>query len=300
MKISETVNSNNYLLSLEVIPPNRGEDKTKLFKSLESLIEYNPSFINITNHPTEVKYYENNDNNIDKIVTGRSGTIGLSHAIRNTFGVEPVPHILTGTTKIHEMEDLLIDLHFMNIKNVFLVRGDSYNKNNKNILSYIDDIDNMNSGNKFKSLKTDFDIGVACYPEKHFESFNINYDLLNLRKKAQYGASYAITQMFFDSKHYIDFVTRARKLNITIPIIPGIKPITSFKSLQQIPGRFHIDIPNKLLDMSYAQSSKEEFNYGINHTAKMIEELIEFGIPGIHLFTMGRHKASKALLERIK
>jgi methylenetetrahydrofolate reductase (NADPH) len=313
MKVTSTIElSSKPILSLEILPPSRGERISEIFKSVDPLIDYNPSFINITNHQPSYRFIEMNGG-VRKIPNNKkTGTIGVAVAIKHRFGVEPVPHIICGGLNKFQLEDLLIELQYLEVKNLFVVRGDPVPGSRgfigeKDGFEHADEIVkqivNMNDGKYLypvkEGVKSEFCIGVAGYPEKHYEAMNLEVDLDHLKQKVKAGADFVITQMFFNVDYYKRFVREARKMGVTIPIIPGIKPIIRERFLKTIPRAFFIDIPSELVK-SFAEAStpKEEFKAGTDYMTKVIRELIDFGVPGIHLFTMGKGKSAKAILER--
>ncbi|ABR30595.1 methylenetetrahydrofolate reductase [Thermosipho melanesiensis] len=305
MKISKI---KDFFVSVEVIPPLRGHSIDEIYKVVDKIAPFNPAFISVTKHPAELEYYEVDGRILKLPKVRRPGTMGIVAALKMRYDIDVVPHLTCIGNSKFELEELLIDLDFIGIDNVFVVRGDKkrnvIKKDGQYEYAYqlVEQIFNMNKGKYLyqNAKKTDFCIGVAGYPEKHFESPNMTEDIKYLKRKIEAGAKFVITQMFFDEKKYIDFVERLKKENITIPIIPGIKPITSYKSAKKLPGTFFIDIPEKLLeDLREAKTEKEEFFVGIRHTIKMIEKLREYGIPGIHIFTMSKPDPVLEILKNI-
>jgi methylenetetrahydrofolate reductase (NADPH) len=308
MKVSQI---KDFFISVEIIPPLRGKHIKTLFKPLDKIMKFNPAFISITKHPPQLKYYEI-DGKIFKLPkVKRPGTLGVAAALKQRYSnVEIIPHIVCYGMSKFEVEELLIDLDYIGIENVFVIRGDKKNKIIKKDDQYdyayqlVKQIKDMNEGNYLYPIedahKTNFCVGVAGYPEKHYEALNMKDDLKNLKLKVDSGANFVITQMFFSVDKYINFVEEARKMGITIPIIPGIKPIISYESARNIPGNFYIDIPEELVKcLEDAKSKEEEFKIGIKYTLKLIEELRSYGIPGIHFFTMSRSRALTEILKNI-
>lgn len=301
LKISEMV-KNRRIISIEIVPPRRGEDVDKIYRTLDKLMNYDISFINITRHPVEVDYIEYEDRIIKVQKVKRPGTIGLTAALMNRYDVDVVPHLVcTGINKF-EMEDMLIDLSIMGVDNVFVIRGESSNNAGKNLkgdykyaVELVNQINDLNNGRYLYATAkpTNFCIGVAGYPEKHYESPNIEVDLKFLKQKVDAGAEYIITQMVFDAQVYKIFVDRCKDYGINVPIIPGIKPVVSKNSVFNIPKNFFVSIPHKFVElMDEAKSKEEEFNIGISFTIELVEKLIDYGAPGIHIFTMGRGEES--------
>jgi len=311
LKVTDAVQKRR-ILSLEILPPDRGQEIDEIFSTIDELMRFSPAFINITRHASETSYIEFDDRIIKVPNVKKPGTVGVSAAIKNRYNVDVVPHVLCMGMNKFEIEDMLIDLKYLNIENVFVIRGEIENKreidpekdNYHHANELVEQISNMNKGVYIYPVNnpkpTNFCIGVAGYPEKHYEALNFEEDMKNLKKKVDAGANYIITQMFFDFYVYKNFVEKARDYGINIPIIPGIKPIVQTKSMLKIPSTFFINIPNDLVvAMQEARTPKEEFEVGTKYMAKLVKELFDYGAPGIHVFTMGKGKSTKALLERI-
>jgi len=300
------------ILSLEIVPPDRGQDIDEIFSTIDELMNFSPSFINVTRHAPEVEYLEIEDQIMKVQKVKRPGNVGLSAAIKNRYNIDVVPHVLcTGMNKF-QIEDMLIDFKYLEIENLFVIRGEMENKKalifEKDGYTHanelVEQISKMNKGIYTypvdNAKPTDFCIGVAGYPEKHYEALNLNDDLKNLKKKVDAGASYIITQMCFDFDVYKTFVEKAKEMGINVPIIPGIKPLVQAKSMFKIPSAFFVSIPSDfVISMQEARTPKEEFEIGTGYMAKLVEKLLDYKVPGIHLFTMGKGKSTKALLERI-
>ncbi|QTA37548.1 methylenetetrahydrofolate reductase [Thermosipho ferrireducens] len=306
MKISQI---DKFFVSIEIVPPLRGHSIDQIYKVLDKILPFDPAFISVTKHPPEIEYYEIDGHILKLPKTKRPGTIGLVAAIKMKYNVNVVPHITCAGNSKFELEETLIDLDFLEIDNIFVVRGDKSKNVVKKDWQYdyayqlVEQISNMNAGKYLyqNAKKTNFCIGVAGYPEKHFESPNILEDIKCLKKKIDSGAKFVITQMFFDENKYISFVKKLREQNINVPVIPGLKPITKFKSALKLPGKFYIDIPEKLLkQLSEAKTEKEEFLVGVKYMLRMIENLVDFGIPGIHFFTMSKTDAIVEILRNIQ
>ena len=304
MKVTEIIKqSKRPLFTFELLPPLKGHNIESIFKSTRKLMEYSPSYINITNHQNETIYEEDENKVIHrKVVRKRPGTIGLAAALQYSFNIPTVPHLICGGMSSLEIENTLIELNFLSIDNVFALRGDPPRGEKRFIpcedgyehsSEMVTQISNMNKGIYLdKSLKdpinTDFCIGVAAYPEKHFESPNLEVDIMNLKKKQDAGASYIVTQLFYSNKVYFDFVEKCRAMGITIPIIPGIKPLTRKGHLSLIPTTFSIDIPSELYEMVVkAKSNAEVKEIGVWWGIKQTKELISRGVDGIHYYTVG-------------
>jgi len=313
MKVSEAIARERPLLSLEITPPDKGHGIGEIFAALDPLVGHKPRFINVTYHQPHVEFVET-DAGIAKVHrTKRPGTVGICASIKQRYGVEPVPHFICGGFTRYETEDALIDLQYLGIENIFAVRGDP--PPNAHAFTpepdghcwaagLVEQIASMNRGLYLEPLKgarpTDFCIGVACYPEKHFESPNLETDLRILKRKEEMGAEFAITQMFFRAEPYFSFLERAREAGVTIPILPGLKPVTTERQLRSLPREFHVEIPNELAGrLENARTREESFAVGVEHTARLAEKLLAAGVPGLHLFIMGSGKAEAAVLGRI-
>lgn len=288
------------LISFEIIPPKRGGSVEEVFSSLDQVMEYNPPFIDVTYHAAESYYEELGDGTIKRhIKRKRPGTIGLCAAIMHKYGVDPVPHLICeGFTK-EETEDALIELNYLGIDNVLAIRGDAADdtvqryKNgtfNKYALDLVNQIKDMNRGQYLENIgnahETNFCVGVAGYPEKHFEAPNLDFDIKQLKKKVRAGGDYIVTQMFFDNEAYFNFVEKCRDAGIDCPIVPGLKVLTRERHLNFLPKYFHLNIPEPLSDEVQADPENAR-NIGVEWAAKQSIELLEGGAPGIHFYIMG-------------
>jgi methylenetetrahydrofolate reductase (NADPH) len=305
MKVTEHIkNAKKTLFSFEILPPLKGTSIESIYTSLDPLMEFNPSFIDVTYHREEFVYKKRPDGFLERrSVRKRPGTVGICAAIMNKYQVDTVPHIICGGFSKEETENALIDLDFLGIDNVLVLRGDpikseTYFKPNKGGHSYASEllgqVHEMNNGiyldeDLKNSAPTNFCIGVAGYPEKHFEAPNMRSDIHFLKKKVEAGADYIVTQMFFDNQQYFDFVNLCRENDITIPIIPGIKPMSTKKQLTLLPQRFHLNVPNPLVDQVLKCKTNEAIRQvGVEWAIQQTKELIEFGAPCIHFYTMGK------------
>jgi methylenetetrahydrofolate reductase (NADPH) len=313
-KVTDWLNQNSKLLfSLEITPPDRGKSVDDILMAIETLMPFEPQFINVTYHQPHTVYEEK-----DGVITRRPrrkkpGTVGICSAIRNRFRVEPVPHLICGGFNRFETEDALIDLNFLGIENILALRGDPPPGQPRYIpekdghhyaCQLVEQIAQLNRGQYIDELEdpfpTNFCIGVAAYPEKHFESPNLEKDLFYLKKKVDMGAEYIITQMFYDFHQYRNFVEKARAIGIHVPIIPGLKPLVGKKQILAIPSSFHVNIPAELVALiEDARTREQAFANGVRFLARLAEQLIAYGVPGIHVFTMGQGRAAKALLETV-
>ena len=301
------------LFSIEIIPPVKGESIQTLMGNIEPLMEFKPPFIEVTYHREEF---------IEKIINGRieriptrkrPGTVGICASIIKRFKVDAVPDVICGGFTKEETEDFLFDLHYLGIDNVLVLRGDPVKGNaafvpEKGGHAYASDllqqVVKMNQGvllhEETEISPTNFCIGVAGYPEKHFEAPNIDVDFEYLRQKVALGADYVVTQMFFDNKKYFDFVQKCRSEGINVPIIPGLKPLAAKKQLTVLPRIFHLDIPQDLVKaVNECKSDKDVKQVGIDWCIQQCKELIDFGAPILHFYTMSKSESTKKIAEAI-
>ena len=288
--------------SFEVLPPIKGTGTSKLFSSIDRLMEFNPMYINITTHHSENIYVDNGDGTFKRSnIRRRPGTVAVATAIQHRYGVPVVPHILWNGFTLEETEYVLIDLQLSGITDVLVLRGDKV-KEDKNFVptkgGHAHAIDLQRQINRFnegffidgtamKERGERFSYGVACYPEKHEEAPNIESDLAWLKQKMKEGAEYAVTQMFFDNEKYFEFVERAREMGITIPIIPGIKPIYRLSQLNVLPKTFRVDLPEMLVkEMLKCKDDKDAAIVGKEWCLQQCRELVEYGVPSIHFYTL--------------
>lgn len=316
MKIIDIIhNSQNPLFSIEILPPLKGNSIYKVYDIIERLQKFNPKFVNITSHHSEYIYKPLPDGTHKRVsVVKRPGTVAVAAAIQNKYGLIPVPHIIcSGFTK-EETEYALLDLNFLGIDNLFLVRGDqdtistekidaeNHNIHASDLQQQINDFNKGIGINDIKidGIETPFSYGMACYPEKHEEAPNTESDLYYLKKKVEKGADYLITQMFFDNKKYFDFVKKCREIGITVPILPGLKPISKKRHLNLLPKTFKIDIPEELAAIIRECKTDEEVKKaGIEWGIKQCKELLENGAPGIHFYTMSAAESVEKIAQKI-
>ncbi len=303
MKVIEHIlkkkNPKDLMFSYEIVPPPRGRSISDIVEIVESLVPYRPAWIDVTSHSASAYYKEKADGTVErKIFKKRPGTIGICGVIQNRFKIDTVTHLLTqGFTK-EETEDALIELNFLGIQNVLALRGDGLNyekviSKNRSINPYASDlvlqIANINKGIYLEEISEarpyDFCIGVAGYPEKHFEAPNLKMDIKNLKTKVDNGANYIATQMFFDNKHYFNFVKMCRDEGITVPIVPGLKILSNPRQLSTIPSNFYINLPDELVE-SVNSDPKNIKSIGVEWALKQAEELLEFGVPTLHFYIM--------------
>lgn len=303
------------LFSIEILPPLKGQSIEYIFAGIDPLMDFNPSFIDVTYHREEFLYKKRPDGSLlKKSVKKRPGTVGICAALKNKYSVDPVPHIICGGFSKEETENALIDLNFLGIDNVLALRGDSI----KNEPSFIPEPDGnayatdlvkqvkaMNEGRYLEdelenAVKTNFCIGVAGYPEKHFEAPNLKSDLKYLKEKVDAGAEYIVTQMFFDNTKFFDFVEKCRQAGINIPIIPGIKPITGRKQTTVLPRIFHIDLPEALQDeIDNCKDDRLVKEIGIEWAIQQCKELVAKKVPCLHFYTMGTSEATKRIAQAV-
>jgi methylenetetrahydrofolate reductase (NADPH) len=304
MKITDKIkNADKTLFSFEILPPLKGENIDHINRNIENLLDFNPAFIDVTYHQQEVEYRELPDGTVEKkTVRKRPGTVGISAAVQFKTGVDVVPHLICGGFSKEDTENALIDLHFLGIDNILVVRGDPaatqrYFKpepdGHQHALGLVKQVYNMNQGVYLdeeleNSHPTDFCIGVAGYPEKHNEAPNRELDMKNLKDKVDAGADYIVTQMFYDNKKYFDFVNECRSMGINVPIIPGLKTITSKKQLTTLPLTFHIDLPKELVNEVLKCKTRDAVRQlGVEWAIAQSKELIAAGVPVLHFYTMG-------------
>ncbi|PLX02308.1 MAG: methylenetetrahydrofolate reductase [NAD(P)H] [Marinilabiliales bacterium] len=292
------------LFSFELLPPLKGQDFGSIQKSIDPLMDFNPSFINITYHQEEVEYETLASGLMKKnVVRKRPGTVGISAAIKFRYGVNVVPHLICGGFTREDTENALIDLNFLGVNNVLVVRGDPQPgmksfvpeaDGNKYAIETVIQIANLNKGiyldsNIRNSRSTNFCVGVAGYPEKHSESPNMDSDIHFLKKKIEAGANYIVTQMFFDNKKYFNFVDICRKNGITVPIIPGLKPISTMNQLAIIPKTFNVELPAELVkEVIKCKNNEDVRQLGVEWAIEQSKELKSAGVPVLHYYTMGR------------
>lgn len=292
------------LISFEILPPLKGKTINSIYDHLDPLMEFKPSFINVTYHRSEFVFKKKADGSFDKVeVRKRPGTVGICAALMNHYHVDAVPHLICGGFNKRETEDALIDLNFIGVDNVLVLRGDAAKnetvfepepEGHRFALDLLKQVVSLNNGIYLEEdirngFRTNFSIGVAGYPEKHFEAPNLQTDLAFLKAKVEAGADYIVTQMFFDNQKYFDFVKRCREAGITIPIIPGLKPITSIKQLSVLPRTFHVDIPTDLSSAILAAKTDEEVEQvGTDWLISQSRELKKNGVPVLHYYTLGK------------
>lgn len=303
------------LLSFEILPPLKGKDIRSIYEGIDPLMEFKPSFINVTYHREEVIYKERGHGLLQKVrVRKRPGTIGICATIKAKYDIDTVPHLICGGFSREETEDALIEMNFLGIDNVLALRGDATKgeahfiperDGHAHAVDMVRQIQALNRGQYLheeeeEAAPTDLCIGAACYPEKHPEALNLGTDLAYLKQKVDAGAEYLVTQMFFDNAKYFAFVDQCRAEGITVPIIPGLKPLTNLRHIQFIPKTFHVDLPDDLAKaLVKCHTDKEVDQLGVEWAVAQAQELKQKGVPCLHFYTMGRSGAVRRVLERV-
>jgi len=317
MKVTDYFNESKgkTLLSFEILPPLKGGSMVDIFRLLDNLMEFKPPFIDVTYHREEYVYTKHESGYYEKTaIRKRPGTVGICAAIMHKYGVEAVPHLICGGFTREDTENALIDLNFLDIKNVLALRGDAMTFEEKfnstpgghaYALDLVKQISEMNSGryldpNIEKGSKTDFCIGVAGYPEKHFEAPNMDYDLQYTAEKIKAGANYIVTQMYFDNNRFFDYVNQCRAKGIEVPIVPGIKPLTKRYQLASIPRKFFVNMPDDLVrEVNKAKSDDDVLAIGTEWAIIQCRELLQANVPCIHFYTMGDVKTITKIIKGI-
>ena len=316
MKITEHLKSaKDTLFSIEILPPLKGKSIHSIFDGIDPLMEFKPAFVDVTYHREEYIYKKRDGGYLEKVsIRKRPGTVGICAAIMNKYDVEAVPHIICGGFTREETENALIDLQFLGIDNVLALRGDSIKTESQFVpepgghnyaIDLVKQIKDMNSGlyldDEMKDASpTDFCMGIAGYPEKHFEAPNLYSDMKWLKAKVDAGADYIVTQMFFDNKKYFEFVDLCRKNDINVPIIPGLKILSSRSQLIALPKIFHIDLPQDLfVELEKCKDDKAVKEIGIKWCIEQSKELKKAGVPCLHYYTMGTSDSTKRVAKEV-
>ena len=315
MKVIDHINqATDSIFSFEILPPLKGKSIQSIFDSIDPLMEFKPSFINVTYHREEYIYKKRENGLLEKVtMRKRPGTVGICAAIINKYDVEAVPHLICGGFSREETENALIDLQFLGIDNVLALRGDSiktestfkpHPDGHEYAVDLVKQINEMNQGkyllDEVTMAPTECCVGVAGYPEKHCESMNLTTDLQYLKEKVDAGADYIVTQMFFDNQKYFAFVKACRDAGIDVPIIPGLKPIKSLRHISFLPKFFHIDFPEDLSkELLKCKSNADVDRVGIEWAIQQSKELKEFGVPCLHFYTMSNSSSVQEILKNI-
>lgn len=302
------------LISFEVLPPLKGGSMQDIFDALDPLMEFKPPFIDVTYHREEYIYNKKESGYYEKTaIRKRPGTVGICASIMHRYGVDAVPHLICGGFTVEETENALIDLKFLGIDNVLALRGDARQFEDKFIpednghkyaVELVSQIQNMNAGtyldtNIENGAKTEFCIGIAGYPEKHFESPNLDLDIQWTKEKVDAGADYIVTQMFFDNKKFFEYVDACRAVGINVPIVPGLKPLTKKYQLNSIPRKFFINMPEDLVKAIMKTDAKNYKEVGIEWCIAQSKELKEAGVPCLHYYTMGDSVTTKRIIAEL-
>lgn len=304
MRVIDIINSvQRTIFSFELLPPLKGSNADRLYRTIESLVDFDPKYINITTHRDEMEFRELPDGSIIKqTVRKRPGTVAIAASIQHRYGIPVVPHILCGGFTKSETEHVLIDLNFMGITNVLALRGDGVKNQHTfqpeinghaNANELVKQISNIKNGiyldrNLKNNIPLDFCVGVAGYPEKHFEAPNMETDLAYLKQKVDEGADYIVTQMFFDNSVYYNFVNKCRETGITVPIIPGVKPIHMKNQLTVLPKIFNIDIPQELAaELAKCNTDNDAQTVGTEWAVHQLKDLVAHNVPSTHIYTYG-------------
>ena len=315
MKVIDHLNNaKEPLISFELIPPKRGGDIKSVLAVLDEITQFNPPFIDITSHAAEVIYEETPGGIRKTVKRKRPGTLGICALIQNKYDIDAVPHILVKGFTREETEDFLIELNYLGIDNMLAIRGDDsgYEKpipegksTHRQTSDLVQQITDMNNGKYLEESlldpkPTNYCVGVGGYPEKHFEAPNLKADIRIIKEKINAGAEYVVTQMFYDNKFYYNFVDKCREEGIDVPIIPGLKILTSKTQLHSIPRNFHVTVPDILADEVYAAKQEDVMEIGVEWAQKQVEDLLNNNVPSVHFYVMLNAKPIKMLLDRLK
>jgi methylenetetrahydrofolate reductase (NADPH) len=303
------------LISFEILPPLKGGSMQAIFNTLDPLMEFKPPFIDVTYHREEFIYRKRPSGYYEKTaIRKRPGTVGICAAIMNRYGVDAVPHLICGGFSKEETENALIDLNFLNVNNVLALRGDAakfeekftpHPEGHAYALDLVKQLSNINDGkyldpNISNGDKTNFCIGIAGYPEKHFESPSLKTDLDYTKEKVDAGAGYIVTQMFFNNQKYFDYVKTCKEMGINVPVVPGLKPITKKYQLNSIPRLFFIDLPDDFVkEVNKAKTDDDVKEVGIEWCIQQSKELKAAGVPCLHYYTMGDAPTIKRIVEAV-
>ncbi len=312
MKYTDSLQGAKPVLSLELIPPSRGSSLDELNRCIDMLSVFEPKFITVTQHQQAVHIEEINGEYVKIPANKKPGTVAVSAAIKQRFGIDTVPHIICAGNDKFRIEDMLIELRYLGLENVFALRGDPRPgfRFQPTVDGYayaadlVRQIADMNRGNYVtpgeSAVSADFCIGVAGYPEKHGEALNLERDVAHCMEKVKAGAHYIITQMFFDPEVYFRFVSLLRDAGVSVPIVPGIKPVADRATLDLLPRSFQVSIPEALVSLlDSARTPTDERKKGAAYMASVIDRLLSAGVPGIHVFTYGQGHSTRRLLEQV-
>lgn len=312
---SQIAKSDKTLFSFEILPPLKGQHFEHIQQAVEPLMDFEPAFVNVTYHQEEFEYKQLQNGLLEKkTVRKRPGTVGIAAALMYRYHANVVPHIICGGFTREETENALIDLHFLGVKNLLIVRGDPQPSvkyfqaepgGHAHAIDLVKQVQNLNQGKYLEddlqnSTPTNFCMGVAGYPEKHMESPNLESDLQHLKAKIDAGASYIVTQMFFDNQKYFNFVDSCRTAGINVPVIAGLKPVSVLSHLQKLPQTFHIDLPETLVkEIKKCKDNKAVRQLGVEWTIAQAKELIAKNTPVLHFYTMGKSDNIRKIAEAV-
>lgn len=316
MEIIDLINQHEgTAFSFEVLPPIKGNGTDALFRTIDRLKEFDPRYINITTHRSEYVYTEVEGGLLQRQrIRRRPGTIAVASAIQRKYGIPVIPHIVCSGNTREDLEYMLLDLQFLDISDVLVLRGDKAKEESSfkptgdgpaHATELIEQINRFNEGFFFdgtpiKVPGKPFHFGVACYPEKHEEAANLDSDLQVLKQKADMGAQYAVTQLFYDNEKYFQFVKKAREIGVSIPIIPGIKPLAKMSQLTVVPKTFHCDLPEALYREAVKCKTDEEIKQlGIEWAVSQCKELMEHGAPSLHFYTVSAVDSIEKIAQKI-
>ena len=317
MNIKDILNSadGSRHFSFEVLPPLKGTGTERLFSTIEKFKEFNPAYINITTHHSEYVYREVEGGQYERLrLRRRPGTVAIAAAIQNKFGIPVIPHVICSGASAFDIEYELIDLQFLGIENLLLLRGDKAKEDSRFVptpggyshtTELIEQVNRFNDGffndgTPIKKPSGKFGFGVACYPEKHEEAPNIEMDMEYLKQKQDLGADYAVTQLFYDNQKYFDFVERARAMGITMPIIPGLKPFAKLSQLTVVPKTFHCDLPQELAqEVLKCKTDDDARQLGIEWTTEQCRQLYAAGVHNIHFYTVSAVDSVREVAKRL-
>jgi methylenetetrahydrofolate reductase (NADPH) len=310
--IEHLANATHPLVSVEVIPPRRGGDVQRILDAVASIMPFEPPFVDITSHAAETVWQETPDGTWKRRVVRKApGTFGLCAAIKQRFGVDPVPHLLCNGFTREETEDALIELNYLGIENVLAIRGDGERREpvdgrtvNETGLELVEQVVAMNRGRYLEDLAeatpTDFCVGVAAYPEKHPEAPNLDWDVGVLRRKQEAGADYAVTQLFYDNEAYFRFLKTCRERGVTIPIVPGLKILTRPGQVSVVPKHFGVDVPQPLADALAEAGAEGAREVGVEWAYRQSLQLLEQGVPSVHFYVMQDTTPFVTMMERLR
>lgn len=316
MKVTEHIaKAKSTLFSIEILPPLKGQNINSIFEAMDQLMEFSPAFVDVTYHREEFVFRDAGNGLLEKhVVRKRPGTVGICAAISNRYKVDTVPHIICGGFSRQDTEDALIDLNFVGLDNILVLRGDPIKSEGRFkpeaeghafAVDLVKQAVDMNQGKYLDPdqkdvQKTNFCIGVAGYPEKHFEAPNRKSDLRYLKAKVDAGAEYIVTQMFYDNRAFFRFQEECKEFGINVPIIPGLKPLGSRAQLSVIPHHFHINLPDELVQLVEKSKTDEEVRkIGVEWCIEQSKELMKAGVPVLHYYTMGKAKSTKEIAKAV-